>query len=112
MSFPHSSASKESVCNAGDLDSIPGLGRAPGDGNGNPVQYYCLENPMDRGARQATVHGVTKVWHILATKPAPYIKYIANENLLYGIRNYTQYLVITYSVKEFEKKYIHMCVCR
>ena len=66
---------------------------------------------MDRRARQATVHGVTKVWHILATKPAPYIKYIANENLLYSIRNYTQYLVITYSVKEFEKEYIHMCVC-
>ena len=40
---------KESACNAGDLDSIPGLGRFPGEGNGNPLQYSCLENPMDRG---------------------------------------------------------------
>ena len=55
--------------------------------------------------------GFERVGHDLATKPAPYIKYIANENLLYSIRNYTQYLVITYSVKEFEKEYIHMCVC-
>ena len=42
------------------LSSIPGLGRCPGEGNGNPLQYACLENPMDRGAQQATVHGVTK----------------------------------------------------
>ena len=42
---------KESACNAGNLGSIPGLGRSPGKGNGNPLQYYCLENPMDRGAR-------------------------------------------------------------
>ena len=51
---------KESVCNAGDLGSIPGLGRSPGGGNGNPLQYSCLENSMDRGAWQATVHGVAK----------------------------------------------------
>ena len=43
-----------------EIDSIPGLGRPPGEGNGNPRQYSCLENPMDRGAWQATVHGVTK----------------------------------------------------
>ena len=58
--FPGSSAGKESACNAGDLGSIPGLGRSPGEGHGNPLQYSCLENPMDRGARWATVHGVTK----------------------------------------------------
>ena len=46
--------------NAGDLDSIPGLGRTPGEGTGNPIQYSCLGNPMDREAWQATVHGVTK----------------------------------------------------
>ena len=46
--------------NAGDLGSIPGLGRSPGEGNGSPLQYYCLENPMDRGAWQATVHGVAE----------------------------------------------------
>ena len=51
---------KESACNAGDLGLIPGLGRLPGEGNGNPLQYSCLENFMDRGAWQATVHGVTE----------------------------------------------------
>ena len=58
--FPHSSVGKESACNARDLGSIPGLGRTPGAANGNPLQHCCLENPMDRGACQATVHGVTK----------------------------------------------------
>ena len=51
-----------SACNAGDPGSIPGLGRSPGEGNGNPLQYSCLENPMDRGAWRATVHGVAKSW--------------------------------------------------
>ena len=51
-----------SVYNAGDLRSIPELGRSPGEGNGNPLQYSCLENPMDGGAWKATVHGVAKNW--------------------------------------------------
>ena len=51
---------KESTCNVGDLGSIPGLGRVPGEGNGNPLQYSCLENPMDREAWWATLHRVTK----------------------------------------------------
>ena len=51
---------KESACNIGDPGSIPGLGRFPGEGNGYPFQYSCLENSMDRGARWATVHGVTE----------------------------------------------------
>ena len=51
---------KESACNAGNPDSIPGLGRSHGEGNGNPLQYSYLENSMDRGAWWATVHGVTK----------------------------------------------------
>ena len=51
---------KESACSTGDLDSIPRLGKTPGEGDGNPLQYSCLENPMDRGAWQSTVHGVTK----------------------------------------------------
>ena len=51
---------KVSAYNAGDPGSIPGLGRSTGEGNGNPLQYSCLENPMDRGAWQATVHGVAK----------------------------------------------------
>ena len=56
-------AGKESTCIAGDtgdVGSIPGLRRSPGEGNGNPLQYFCLENPMDRGAWQATVHGVAE----------------------------------------------------
>ena len=51
---------KASACNAGDLGSIPGSGRSPGEGNGHPLRYSCLENPMDRGAWWATVHGVAK----------------------------------------------------
>ena len=54
------SDSEESPCSAGDPGSIPGLGRSPGGGHGNPLQYSCLENPMDRGAWRATVHGVAK----------------------------------------------------
>ena len=69
--MPRSSADKESTCNAGDLGSIPGSGRSPGEGNGNPLQYYCLGMPMDRETWQATVHGVTGVRHNLATKPPP-----------------------------------------
>ena len=58
--FPGGSDGKTCVCNARDPGSIPGLGRSPGEGNGNPLQYSCLENPMDRGAWYATVHGVAK----------------------------------------------------
>ena len=58
--FPGGSEVKASAWNAGDLGSVPGLGRFPGDGNGNPLQYSCLENPMEGGAWQATVHGVAK----------------------------------------------------
>ena len=60
--FPGGSEVKASASNAGDRGSIPGLGRSPGEGNGNPLQYSCLENPMDREAWQATVHGVAKSW--------------------------------------------------
>ena len=60
--FPGGSGCKEFACNAGDLGSIPGLRRSPGGGPDNPLQYSCLENPMDRGAWRATVHGVTKSW--------------------------------------------------
>ena len=58
--FPGGSEVKASACNAGDLSSIPGSGRSPGGGNGNPLQYSCMENPMDGGAWWATVHGVAK----------------------------------------------------
>ena len=60
MGFPGGSDGKESACNAGDLGLIPGSGKSPREGNGNPLQYSCLGNPMDRGAWWAAVHGVTK----------------------------------------------------
>ena len=60
MSFPGSSIVKNLPAKAGDMDSIPGSGRPPGEGNGNPLQYFCLGHPVDRRAWPATVHGVTK----------------------------------------------------
>ena len=60
LGFPCGSDGKDSACNVGDLGSIPGSGRFPGRGHGNPLQYSCLENPMDRGAWWATVHGSTE----------------------------------------------------
>ena len=60
LSFPGGSEVKASACNAGDSALIPGLGRSPGGGNGNPLWYSCLENPMDRGASWTRVRGVAK----------------------------------------------------
>ena len=60
MGFPCSLVSKKSACNAGDLGSIPGSRRSPGVGNGNPLQYSCLEDLMDGGAWRATVHGIAR----------------------------------------------------
>ena len=68
MGFPCRLGGKESAFNAGDLGSILGSGRLPGEGNGNPLQYACLENPMDRGDWQTRVHGVARIGHDLATK--------------------------------------------
>ena len=64
MGFPGGSAVKNSPANEGDAGLIPGLGRSPGKESDNPLQYSCLGNPMDRGAWQATVHGVTKESHM------------------------------------------------
>ena len=60
MGFPVGSDGKESACNARDMGLIPGSGRSPGEGNGYPVKYSCLENPMDRGSWWAAAHGVPK----------------------------------------------------
>ena len=65
MGFLHSSVAKASACNVGDLGSIPGVGSSPGEGNGYELQYSCLENPIDRGACWARVHGVARVRHDL-----------------------------------------------
>ena len=60
MGLPRWCSDEDFVCSAEGLDSIPGLGRSSGEGNGNPLQYSCLENPVDRGAWRATVHGVAR----------------------------------------------------
>ena len=63
LDFPGGASGKEPICHCGrhrHMDSIPGSGRSPGEGHGNPLQYSCLENPMDRGAWQATFHSITK----------------------------------------------------
>ena len=60
LGFPSGASGKETSCNVGDAGLIPGSGRSLGEGNGNSLQYSCLENPMDRGAWWATVHGVTQ----------------------------------------------------
>ena len=67
--FPGGSVRKESACNPGEAGLIPRSGRSPGEGDGNLLQYSYLENPTDRGAQQATVYGVARVEHNLATKP-------------------------------------------
>ena len=72
LGFPHSSVSNESACNAEDWGLIPGSRRSHGEGNGNLLQYSCLQQPRDRGAWQITVHGVARVRHKLAFKPPPY----------------------------------------
>ena len=74
LSFPGGSAGKESTCNVWDRGSIPGSGRSPGEGNGYPLQYSCLENPMDRGALQATVHRVAEL------NPTEWQRSIKNSN--------------------------------
>ena len=83
--FPGGSDGQVSFYNAGDLGSIPGSVRSPGEGNGNPIQYYCLENPMDRGTWQAT------------------IQWINNKVLLYSTGSYIQYPMINHNGKEYEK---------
>ena len=68
VGFPGGTSGKEPTCQCRDIrdaDSIPGLGRSPGGGHGNPLQYSCLENPKDRGAWQATFQRVTKSWTLL-----------------------------------------------
>ena len=71
MEFSGSSVSKESACSAEDPGSVPGSERSPGEGNGNPLQYSWLENLMDRGVWQATVHKVPRVRQDLVTTPPP-----------------------------------------
>ena len=71
LGFSHSSVNKESACSVGELGLITGSRRSSGEGNGNPLQYSCLKNPVDRGAWWATVHRVVRAGHDLVTKPPP-----------------------------------------
>ena len=75
MDFPDDSDGKESACNAGDPGSVPASGRSPREGIGYALQYSFLENPMDRGARQATVHGVTESWTQLSNEHFRFFTY-------------------------------------
>ena len=81
MGFPGGSDGKEYAWNAGDLGLIRGLGRCPGEGKGYPLHYSCLENPLDRGAWQATVYGVARGGHDGATKHAAHSR--SPENVSY-----------------------------
>ena len=76
MDVPDGSAGKETACNAGDVGSIPGSGRSPGEGNGNPLQYCCLRNPMDRGAWRATLQGVPKSWMWLRCSSSVFLDWV------------------------------------
>ena len=69
MGFPGNLVGEESACNAGDLGLIPGLGRYSGGGYGNPLQYFCLGNPMDGSLPGSSVHGIARIAHNSATKP-------------------------------------------
>ena len=83
MDFPGGSEVKASASSAGDLGSIPGSGRAPGEGNGNPLQYSSLENPMDGGTWWATVHGVAKSRTRLNDFTSPHIQQCLGQNKHY-----------------------------
>ena len=87
--FPGRSDGEESACNTGDLDLVPGSGRSPGEENGNPLQYSCLENPMDRGAWRVTVHGVTEsdMTEQLSTHTITYMGKESEKNNVYTQRN-------------------------
>ena len=90
MDLPCSSDGKESACNEGDPGSIPGSGRSSGEGNGNPLPYSCLENPMDRGAWGATVHGHKESD---STEPLRLYHYTIHYVILYritGFQNWQQ----------------------
>ena len=80
--FPGGSVIKNPPANTGDVGSIPGSGRSPGEGNGNPPQYSCLEKPMDRGAWWATIYGIPRVRHDLATKPVCFNFYQSPINII------------------------------
>ena len=92
LGFPGGSGGKESACNVGDLGLIPGLGRSPGEWNGYPLQYSCLENSTDRGAWQTTVHGVPKNWTQLSNFHFYFSDDRVNTGLLENIHQSGKYI--------------------
>ena len=88
MDFPSGSDGKESAYDAGDLGLIPGSGRSPGEGNGNPFQYSCLGNPMNRGDWWATVHGVGHNWVTNTLSEELLFMCIISVNIYHLIQNY------------------------
>ena len=100
--FPCSSVSKESACCAGDLGSIPGSGRSTGEGNGNPLKHSCLENPMDRGAWWAVVHGVAKSWAQLSHIKEGGLHFIKTKNPQIFIKEIQDY--------DFSHTYVNFCL--
>ena len=112
--FPGGWDGKESACNAGYLGLISGLGRSPGEGNGNPLQYSCLGNPMDRGAWQPTVHGVAKSqtwleWLIFHYTLEPFAFY-KNVPFLCVFSGNTHLWILFWN-KEGNKKEFYLFVC-
>ena len=108
MGLPGVSGDKESACNVGDPSSIPGSERSPGEGNGNPLQYSCLENPMDRGVWQDIVHEVSKSQTWLSNNTATTLMktclfsifYLFVQSLISQYRLMDMYLIlyVTYSI--------------
>jgi hypothetical protein len=96
VDFPGGSHGKKSTCNAGDMGSLSGLGRSPGEGNGNSLQYSCLENPMDRKAWQPLVYGVTGSWTQLNSFTFFIFAYS-------GILEYSRLLYVDILPKDFTK---------
>ena len=110
-SINNGSDSKESACNVGDLDSISGLGRCPGEGNGNPLQYSCLENSMDRGDRGAwwaTVRGSQRVGHSWATNTHMYISLMCMNG--HFLTQSSVPGIISHSQSFRRKNSLHLCV--
>ena len=105
--FPGGIDGKESACDAGDLCSIPGSGRCPREGNGNPLQYSCLENPMDRGAWWPIGHGVARVGHDFMTKP--WVERCVNTHLYIHVYRFVCIFIHTHTCT-WVCTYVHVCM--
>ena len=99
MGSPGGSDSKESTCSAGDLGFIPGLGRFPSEGNGNRLQYFCLENSMDREARWATVHGITKESDT------------TNTHMIFPVVMYSSHVYVNWAIKKLNTEELMLSNC-